>query len=380
MVKTKTNAIKSFLIPLSFEDRLSKVANDLPFYARQAYVNRDFDLLKILSDSLINLSPQTEDIGRLYQAYMLSRSDYSVAEKPFAELAESSNSDVRVSAVLALGGIEFRKNNLTEAQKLITLASSSAISKNDPAYLIALFAQSAYSTLLERIGDNNKSLRVLQENELLAERIGALYPATLGEHWNNLACGYLEHGNLEAALYYSTKAVSMRCAVNYPEWFDTLQAIDAKLLKAKKAYAKNLRRKIERLDNLKVFPTPQTCFQIYLTFYKEQYKLLDYYTNESDEADSRFVALINTFDSICSGYRTGIELDGCFLECYEGSYRYHCSIDRENLWNLFQVIRNVKAYETQFPLPLPKIYEPTSSELDFERIVAKVLPMLENPK
>jgi hypothetical protein len=230
MVKTKTNAIKSFLIPLSFEDRLSKVANDLPFYARQAYINRDYDLLKILSDSLINLSPQTEDIGRLYQAYMLSRVDYSLAEKPFAELAESSNSDVRASAVLALGGIEFRKNNLTEAQKLITLASSNAISKNDPAYLIALFAQSAYSTLLERIGDNNKSLRVLQENELLAERIGVLYPATLGEHWNNLACGYLEHGNLEAALYYSVKAVSMRCAVNYPEWFETLQAIDAKLL------------------------------------------------------------------------------------------------------------------------------------------------------
>jgi hypothetical protein len=149
---------------------------------------------------------------------------------------------------------------------------------------------------------------------------------------------------------------------------------------AKKAYAKNLRRKIERLDNLRVFPTPQTCFQIYLTFYKEQYKLLDYYTNESDEADSRFVALIDTFDSICSGYRTGIELDGYFLECYEGSYQYHCSIERENLWNLFQVIRNVKAYETQFPLPSPKIYEPSASELDFERIAAKVLPMLENPK
>src|SRR5437868_1411679 len=117
MPSTKNKTSKSLLIFSSIENKLSETTKRLPFLARQAYVNRDFEALKNYYEKLLNSGASSVDAGLFYKA--LYDSSFSKVESGvFESLADSKDPVICAASILMLSRIVYRKGNAAEAQKL----------------------------------------------------------------------------------------------------------------------------------------------------------------------------------------------------------------------------------------------------------------------
>jgi hypothetical protein len=351
MPSTKNNTAKSLLIISSIENKLGETAKRLSFQARQAYVNRNFKQMKIQSDILLNLGSRSEDAGLFYQALYTSHYNPIDCHK-FESLADSSDPEIRAASTLMLGGAAFRKGKFDEAQKMILNAGRMAFSRNFCAPLIGFNSQNAYSTFLSSQGAHAESLEVLQRNAALAEIIGVYFPATKGEYLNNFAYENLKLGNYEVAAYFINKALSLP-VLPYVEWLETKEEIYEKIKykKSKSISVPSSYNRQEMLGNLRHLPLPKCRFQIDVNFYRNFFKVLNYYLYDCDESENRFLALIEILDMLCVDYKTGIEIEGYVESDGIRLFNYQNNITEESLDSLHLVIHNLKRYETNNPVP-----------------------------
>jgi hypothetical protein len=350
MPSTKNNISKSLLIFSSIENRLSEIVKRLSFQARQAYVNRDFKQLKNLYESLLNLGSASEDAGLFYQGLYNSQNT-PLNSTVFESLVDSSIPAIRAASVLMLGGIAFRKNNYTEAQKHILTAGKIALSHNMCAPLIAYNTQDAYSGLLSAQGAHAESLSILQSNANLAKMIGFYFPATEGEFLNNSAFENLKLNNYEVALHLINKALTLPVKP-YPEWFETKSDILEKIKPARSSsiIVPDSYSQREMLGNLLYFPLPKSCFQVGLSFFGKRHSILNYQLYDNDESETRFMALIDVLDSFCMNYKTQVKIEGLLRRGNEDSLILQGYVSEDDLDDLHVVIRNVKTYEARFPV------------------------------
>lgn len=218
--------IKSLFIKSSSVDYLQKTFRDLSITARQALLERNYDSLESKANQFLEISPATEQYGLVYKAAIISKNgqgDLNASVKLFNELAESHRPKIRAASLLAIGIIELRQKNHHAALANITQASKIAATCAAP--LTQIMAQNAFSAFLAENGDTARSLEVLHRIAPTVKQYSCVYPVLQGELYNNLACGYLELGEAEKAFYYSNLAIANPCALNFPEWFDTLMSI-----------------------------------------------------------------------------------------------------------------------------------------------------------
>jgi hypothetical protein len=354
MPKRNTKTKSNLILISSVETKLSETAKSLSFLARQAHLNKDFKNLAICSENLINLSAASEETGRFF--YSLSQSQYGEGDlesayKILTELSESKSTEIRAASLLAIGRKELSLKNYEEAGRTFLSSAGLAMSNRICAPLTYIQSQIALSAMYAEIEAYDESLLIMQGVEPLVKSIASKYPALLGEYWNNLACGYLELDELEAAFYYSSKAVSMKVAAYFPEWFATKSDIDHKL------YEKNYKKLVSFLGrdrsaspkNVQQF-TSKLPFYIALNFYGTGYNLLKFITDESEEAEIRFTALIETLASLCVGNKTGIELLGYFLFSDHEYYKFKGNLSRQRIDDLGLVMDNVERFELNNPL------------------------------
>jgi hypothetical protein len=240
MPKTRNKTTKSlFMVSSVIEtiENVSETAFRLSFLARRAYTDRDYNRLAVFSKSLINLSPFTE-IGEFYEALSLSKQgagDIGRTQRTFENLTESSFVQLRAASTLVLGMREMRRENFSEAGRLIIKANKLALSNNTCAPLTAINAQNALSVIKGISGDSEGSLKLLSGMERLVKTMGIYYPAILGEHWNNQAYEHYQLGNLNIASHFITKAITIQSIRPYPEWLENNEDIKSSLLIKKRS-------------------------------------------------------------------------------------------------------------------------------------------------
>jgi hypothetical protein len=354
MPKTSTNRIKNlFMFSSEFERVIETTVKRLSFLARQAYTVNDFPTLKQRADELFDLSPE---LGSYFQSLFLSRygeGNLELAYKKMAELANSSSVQIRAGAMLYLGWRELYYQNTEEAKRNFEIASSLALSNDLCAPVTFINAQNALSVLFAQQGAVKESVELIQSHEYLVKLVGAYFPAVSAEVNNNIAYGCLELDELEKASYYSNRALSTDAAINFPEWFKTRQEIDDKLYKKNAAKLLSLShlKGLKSSKNVLIF-SPRVSFQLYLNFHDNREKILDFFTNASEESEIRFIAFIQTLILLCIGHKTGIEIEGYFSINDEVN-QFHGNIDRDQLEDLFKLVENIERYETVNPI---KIY------------------------
>jgi tetratricopeptide (TPR) repeat protein len=374
MPKISNNKTKNLLILSSIRDRLGVTAKRLSLLARQAYVNRDYELLRAYYEILLNLGSVSEDAGLLYKGLYESISN-PLECGIFERLAESSDPRIRAASILKLGGIAYRKNHEAEAQKLILLANKIALSNNMCAPLIAFNAQDAYSGILSAQGAHDESLRILQNNSTLVNYLGGFFPVTKGEFLNNCAYEHLQMGNFEAAWHLINKAIAL--PTSYPEWLETREEIEQKLKIRKSSIVtvptSYTRQKIK--NNVVFFPAPSSCFHLTLNFHGNVHTILRYYLYDCEESETRFIALIDVLDSFCVNNKTRIKLDGYLNPDHDEVLRYQGYVSENDLDDLHIFISNVRSYESKSPMM--KIYHrERTDDKDARETTAWLLSML----
>jgi hypothetical protein len=382
MPKTNKQIARILLIETSI-DKLGETAKSLSFLARQAHLNKDFSSLSVLSEHLLNLSPQTENLGRYFSALSLSRygqGDSLAAYKIFTELANSEIDELKSAALLAVGRTELFHGNHAEASRILGEAAKIAASNNLCAPVVYVQSQIVLSLLCAEAGALTESLKILQGIEPLVKSLGVGYPTILAEFWNNIAYGYMEHADLDRAVYYTEKAVSMTVSQKYPDWLATKQEIDQKL------YEKNYLKLVsltaydraQIAENVSQISSKQN-FYICLDYYDTRYKVFKFITDDSDESEIRFTALTLTLKSLCVKANTGIKVTGYFSPIDLEEYQFQVHLERERLDDFITVMKNIAIFETKFPLK--EHGDETSPELDlttYKRIIEWVKSFADN--
>jgi tetratricopeptide (TPR) repeat protein len=351
-----TKAANIFFIAKTSVQGLEETANGLSHAAQKAYTNRNFALLDSAATALMELSPATELHGQLYKALAISKlsaGDKKASIKIFENLAESNSSPIRAASFLAIGLRELRCGKNKQALKLISHASTLINPFSSP---ITFFgAQNALSTYMAKRGDYLGSIQILKRLKPFADSYGRIFPALVGELYNNLACGYLDLGEPETAFYYSTKAMANSASLNYPEWFETGKEIEGKLAERRTEsvalpdYHPKLHRK-DFLKNVRLFPSPKLLFQIYLTVCQGRYKLLNYEVNSSSESEVRFTALLRSLALLCDASDSPLRIEGFFEQ--DESLKFGGNLSEGKLVPLFTTVKNVREYERENPLPI----------------------------
>jgi hypothetical protein len=235
MPKSKSKIPESLLILFSYAEKVGETAIHLSYRARRAYTERDFSRLADYSKSLINLSP-FEEVGEYYQALTLSQhgaGDIENSQSTFHKLTESPIIQLRAASTLTLGMQEIRRNNYTEAERLIFKATQLALSDSICAPLTLINAHNGLSIIRGIEGDSKESLKVLSAVEPLVKAIGSFYPAMLGQDLNSRAYEHLQLGALEAASHLINKALAIKSVTPFTEWLETKQEIDSAINAAK---------------------------------------------------------------------------------------------------------------------------------------------------
>lgn len=351
MHRINKNTAHALFITTSKIKGLSYTTKSLVKTARQAHTSRRFDVVDSAADKLLELSAMTEQHGLLFKAFAKSKhghGDPESATKMFNHLVESPFPAVRAASLLALSFAEMKKN-CRLASSMLNQSLNLAIRCKTPVTYIQ--CHNTLSLMLAENGDFEQSVNVLLSVAPMVKQYALHFPALLGELNNNLACAYLEMGEVEKALYYSINAIANPLALNFPEWFETKQAVDNKALEtvSKAIYLRKYNR-LELLKDWQIFPSPVLLFQVYLKAYDERFKLLDYYVNGSQESDTRFTALLGSLSENCTNSKTSTEIVSFFQD--NENIKFQKNISSKKLDALLKIFRNVEQYELDNPLPL----------------------------
>jgi hypothetical protein len=221
MVKTNKQWLTAFLIRSSLSKK--GLIEDLSVAARQAYLVRDFAQLKAIGEWLIDLSPKTEHLGRLF-AVMANRNVYSRNSKivigEFESLAESAPVFVRAGAMSTLiaDDIYFNKTD-SSTINLIREASSLALRSNDLLNFVQI--QNQLSLLCSVNGDHAQALSILRNLEPSVSQLTGHFPILKTDFYNSVAYELLQIGKVEAAAYFIQPVLKSPYLHAYSEWLET---------------------------------------------------------------------------------------------------------------------------------------------------------------
>jgi hypothetical protein len=383
MTRINKKALNTILIANSSVNKFSETATSLSFLARQAYSDRNYELLSPISDLLINLSQTTEETGRFYKALWHSKrgvGNLKQSHEILESLADSSRAQIRAASLCALGINSYHLGDMAEAIRLLSTTNQIALSENICAPFTAVYSAITLSAIQCDNGATMEGLKTLQNVEPLARYLGYISKSLLGDFYNNYACCLSENDELEAAYYYSNLAISTEVALNFPDWFESKQEIDQKL------YEKNYLKLVslteydraQIAENVSQISSKQN-FYICLDYYDTRYKVFKFITDNSDESDTRFSALTLTLESLCAKANTGIKVIGFFSPVDPEEYQFQVHLARERIDDFLILIKNIESFEAKFPL---KEYgNEISAELDlttYERIIQWVKSFADN--
>ncbi|MBI3654125.1 MAG: tetratricopeptide repeat protein [Acidobacteria bacterium] len=237
MKQTTKQITNLFILQSSINESVEVTARYLSILGRQAETNCDYTQLSLISNELLKIKA-TEETGLYFQSLVYSRrgeGEWPAAYALLSSLINSPKSYIRAASTLSLGVREYRQENFTEAGRLIVDANKLALSNNICAPVIAVYSQIAISAMLAAQGASEQSLKSLEEADTIARSLGRFFPSLLGLFLNNYACAYLEMEDLQAAAYYSDKALAIPSLNNRHEWLRTKQEIQARTHPVKKS-------------------------------------------------------------------------------------------------------------------------------------------------
>lgn len=199
----------------------------LSYEARQAYLVRDNARLKDAGERLINLSPDSEPIGRYYLALAMerqSRDSHERARNKFGLLIGSKNFPVRIASMVALAGAEISLNQSGElAEKLLIEASTLALRTN--CLINFINAQSLFSVLLSNDGNHKESLQILRGLQPIIENLGSQYEVVKSDFYNSVAYELAQSGKHEVAKGFVSIPLNSPHLPKYPEWLETAKEV-----------------------------------------------------------------------------------------------------------------------------------------------------------
>lgn len=222
----------SLLRAIHHNEKVSSSAAKLVSVAERAYSLRQFEVVGSVGQALLEMSlPRPyQSIGLFYEGLSINRGGSAVGDQArpiFERVGDEGNSLYRAKGILALGTMVKDATALSYYNEVIRILSRESIF--DP--LTALRTSRMTAVARAKEGDHKGALADLEKLLPLARTAISLEPVVYYDHLNSLAVEMGEVGRIEEARRVSQVVVASPFAVVYPEWRETLDEIESKMLR-----------------------------------------------------------------------------------------------------------------------------------------------------
>jgi tetratricopeptide (TPR) repeat protein len=239
---SQSGAIRRIILSLLAQSTNSRQAfvdltNNLIRAAEYAYCLRNMDTVQEIGEILISLPlTSARQIGQFYQALTFKRrGKISEAQFLFEAVADKGPLSNRARAIQALGALHYDIGQSDEALRFQLEALRAASDKGAQSLLVTLQARFEISHIRSDLGDHQGALDLLETLSPIARILVKQNPFYFYLHNNELAVELGELGRISEAKAACEIAIASPYAQAYPEWAETAQDLDAKLISASRS-------------------------------------------------------------------------------------------------------------------------------------------------
>ena len=206
---------------LELDAHTHALAQNLLGTARQARLSRDIPLLELVSDSIIELIPDSsaDCVAEYYRAYCLhARGRTEEGHRLLSSVLERVGAKYKPRVLLSLAAMHFESGD-PGACAPIYIETAKAAQGLD--LLSSVQALRGFAVTRAIAGDHESALAKLQDALPIAQAIFYWYPANLYDHLNSIAIELGELGRVEEASRLIDQVLCSPFARNSPHWLDT---------------------------------------------------------------------------------------------------------------------------------------------------------------